>query len=104
MGSVLRISLFELTQVQRIVRRVELMSGPVAPPIISELKAAKKIFSSEHRLELVPDNALGEIQSTRLEHRRIVPEVAVTSPHLKCPARNHHPTTFTHPRHKHLDV
>src|ERR1043166_4736660 len=86
----LRIDLLDVPEVSCVVWTEESMRGTLAPAVETDFKRAHEVLPREHRVFLVPDNPLAEVQLVLLQERRIVPQVGVPAPDVETMARHQH--------------
>src|SRR6516225_9239150 len=90
--------LLYLPQIQCVVRPVESVSCAFAPTVKGKFEASHKIFSSKDGMQLIPNNALREIQAASLQHRRIISQIGITAPNIECPTGFQNPGHVSEPR------
>src|SRR5258707_6907671 len=83
MHHALRVDLFHVPQVQSVVWTIELMSRPFPPAVKTDLEAPHVVLAGQHGMQLVPDNALREIQPALLERRRVATAGRLATPCVK---------------------
>src|SRR5689334_7933214 len=98
MDHALWVDLLDLPHIGDVRRTEELVGRSLLPPIKPQLKISQKILARQHRVQLVPDDALGEIKAMGLKHSRIVSQIAVSSPEIEAASRLEHPGQIAEPR------
>src|SRR5688500_9541351 len=84
MLKLLRWDLLHVPNVIRMVGTVETMRCPFFPPVISDLEAPHEVLSGQHRMLLVPDDALREVESAVFQHRWVVSKISIPTPDVEC--------------------
>ena len=91
-----------MPQVRGIIRAVVFMPSAFLPPIEAYFECAHKILARQHRMLLVPDDPLAEVQPGSLQRRGVVAEVGIPAPDEKRPTGLEHTRGIGEPRQQHL--
>lgn len=81
------VHLLQVPKVGCVVWPVEFVPGSFLPTIEADLKGSHEILASENRVQLVPDDALAEVELGRFEEWRIVPKIRIATPDVERTAR-----------------
>src|SRR5215831_2890796 len=97
MHHTLRIDLADGPEVGGVGWSEELVGGAQLPAIETPLVGTHEILARQHRVLLVPDNGLAEIEVVGLEDRRIVATVGIPTPNVEASAWLQNPGQIAEP-------
>src|SRR5262249_37518550 len=83
MPHVLRVHFLDRPDIDGIGGPVELMARNLAPAVKAPFMVAHVIFAGEDGMFLDPDDRLGEVEPTCLQHRRVVATVGIAAPDIE---------------------
>src|SRR5262249_43308387 len=98
----LRVDFFHRPDIGNVGWTIKLMGGTFPPAKETPFVVAHEAFAGEHRMHLVPDDLLREIQPRRLKGAWIIANVGVPSPDEEQPTRKKDPRHVTEPSQQHF--